>query len=217
VQSEDQLAQTPTSSFAQPEPEEDSTHGRIGYGSYGRFTPAAMAVVMVVALAAIGIYQWDRSNGDSDPPRLAGNPAPDVTLSLFNGQQLRLSDYRGSIVVLNFWASWCEPCKEEAPLLQNIDPNAVPAGASVAVIGVDLKNDKPENARAFLAENGITYQTGQDTGGEERYRGPIEIEFGIAANYPTTIFIRPDGVIDSVYIGQIDQESLNRSIAAAVD
>jgi cytochrome c biogenesis protein CcmG/thiol:disulfide interchange protein DsbE len=197
--------------------EEETTHGRIGYGAYGRFTPAAMAVVMVVALAAIGIYQWDRTNGDSDPPRLAGQPAPDVTLSLFNGQELRLSDYRGSIVVLNFWASWCDPCKEEAPLLQNIDPNAVPAGSSVAVIGVDLKNDNPDNARAFIADHGITYPTGQDTGGDHQYRGPIEVAFGIAPNYPTTIFIRPDGVIDSVYIGQIDQESLNRSIAAAVE
>jgi cytochrome c biogenesis protein CcmG/thiol:disulfide interchange protein DsbE len=172
---------------------------------------------MVVALAAIGLYQWDRSSGDSKPPRLAGKPAPEATLSLFNGQEFRLSDYRGSIVVLNFWASWCGPCKEEAPLLQNIDPNAVPDGATVAVIGVDLKNDKPDNARAFLTEHAITYPTGQDIGGELAYRGPIEVAFGISQNYPTTIFIRPDGVIDSVYIGQIDQDSLNRSIAAAVD
>ena len=201
----------------QPEAEEESAHGRIGYGSYGRFTPAAMAVIMIVALAAIGFYQWDRSSGNGKPPRLAGKPAPEVTLSLFNGQELRLSDYRGSIVVLNFWASWCDPCKAEAPLLQHIDPRAVPDGATIAVIGVDLKNDKANDARAFIAEHGITYPTGQDTGGELAYRGPIEVAFGIAPNYPTTIFIRPDGVIDSVYIGQIDQESLNRSIAAAVD
>jgi cytochrome c biogenesis protein CcmG/thiol:disulfide interchange protein DsbE len=176
-----------------------------------------MAIVMVVALVGIGIYQWNRSNADSTPPRLVGKPAPEVTLSTFDGQQLHLADYRGSIVVLNFWASWCAPCKEEAPLLQNVDPNAVPAGARVAVVGVDLKNDKPDDARAFIAENGITYPTGQDTGGDLPYRGPIEVAFGIAANYPTTIFIRPDGIIDSVYIGQIDQDSLNRSIAAAAE
>jgi cytochrome c biogenesis protein CcmG/thiol:disulfide interchange protein DsbE len=211
VQTDDQLAPSA------PLIEEDSDHGRIGYGAYGRFTPAAMALIIVITLTAVGIYQWDGASGDSKPRRLAGEPAPDIALALFNGQQLRLSDYRGSIVVLNFWASWCAPCKEEAPLLQNIDANAVPEGATVDVIGVDLKNDKPEDARAFIAEHGITYATGQDAGGDLPYRGPIEVAFGIAPNYPTTIFIRPDGIIDSVYIGQIDQESLTKSIAAAAE
>jgi cytochrome c biogenesis protein CcmG/thiol:disulfide interchange protein DsbE len=215
VDSDDQIV--PTSAVPQVDQADDSEHGRIGYGQYGRFTPAVMAFVLIVALVGIGIYQLDRATGDSDPPRLAGKPAPDVSLTQFNGQQLRLSDYRGSIVVLNFWASWCDPCKAEAPLLQNIDPSAIPEGQKVAVIGVDLKNDNPDNARAFIAEHGITYPTGQDSGGDLPYRGPIEVAFGIAPNYPTTIFIRPDGIIDSVYIGQIDQASLNRSIAAAAE
>jgi cytochrome c biogenesis protein CcmG/thiol:disulfide interchange protein DsbE len=213
VQTDDQLI--PPSSALEAEDQED--HGRIGYGRYSRFTPAGIAAIIVIALLAAGISQWRHSSGDSGPPRLAGKPAPDVALDLFNGQQLRLTDYRGSIVVLNFWASWCAPCKEEAPLLQNIDPNAIPQGARVAVVGVDLKNDPTDDARTFVSDNGITYPTGQDAGGDVRYRGPIEIAFGIAANYPTTVFIRPDGIIDSVYIGQLDQETLNRSIAAAAD
>lgn len=215
MQSDDHLA--PPSSAPALDADDREDHGRIGYGRYSRFTPAAIAAVIVIALLGAGFSQWRQSSGDSKPPRLASKPAPDFSLDLFNGQQLTLSEYHGSIVVLNFWASWCGPCKEEAPLLQHIDPNAIPAGAHLAVIGVDLKNDTADDARAFVSAYGITYPTGQDTGGNIRYRGPIEVAFGIAANYPTTVFIRPDGVIDSVYIGQLDQETLNRSIAAAAN
>jgi cytochrome c biogenesis protein CcmG, thiol:disulfide interchange protein DsbE len=215
VQSNSQLTQQPDATTRDTDDQED--HGRIGYGRYSRFTPAAIAAIILIGLLAAGFSQWRHSTGDSNPPRLVGKPAPDFALDLFNGQHMQLSDYRGSIVVLNFWASWCAPCKEEAPMLQTIDPSAVPNNAHVAVIGVDLKNDQADDARAFVSDLGITYPTGQDVGGDVHYRGPIEISFGIAANYPTTVFIRPDGVIDSVYIGQLDQDALNRSIAAAAD
>lgn len=91
-----------------------------------------------------------------------GQPAPDFTLESFDGQRLRLADLSGSVVVLNFWASWCVTCAEEAPLLEQLWQNYRQRG--VLVIGVDYM-DTPAAARAYLERHGITYPNGPDRGG----------------------------------------------------
>lgn len=203
------------------EPEEDD-HDRVGYGRYGRWTPFALALLLIVTLLAIGIAnQRQQGSADRGTTLLGGTPtsslkpgalAPDFTLTLFNGQPLRLSDLRGKVVVLNFWASWCDPCKKEMSALQAV---AAGAGPNVRIVGIGLKNDKEADARAFATEHGVTYAIGRDTGaGGDPVFGPIEAAYGIVGA-PTTIVIHPDGTISAVAIGPQTEEQLRDLIQKA--
>jgi cytochrome c biogenesis protein CcmG/thiol:disulfide interchange protein DsbE len=200
-----------------PEPSHDrdsEEHGRIGYGRYGRYTPVGLAILIVATVILIGVYQQRDTDENPTPvSRLVGQPAPEVTLTLFDGTPLPLADLKGQVVVLNFWAQWCAPCKNEAPVLQAFHEAEAEHGA--VVVGVDLKNDQPERATAFVAEHGLTYPNGQDTGGSDPVHGPIEQAFGIAPLYPTTVFIAPDGTIADVYIGELNDELLREYVKSA--
>ena len=99
----------------------------------------------------------------------------------------------GQVVVLNFWASWCTPCKNEMPAFEMI---ANEGAADLQIIGVDIKNDRVDDAQDLLTELGITYDIAIDSGGEHQLYGPIEQALGLGGSYPVTVFIRPDGVID---------------------
>lgn len=160
-----------------------------------RFT-MVLAVGMVVALAAIGVLQW-RGGASSDRGAHAGETAPLFTLPAFNGQTMALASFRGQPVVLNFWASWCPPCRTEAPVLAKI---ASAQAGHVAFIGVNVR-DKEQDARAFLAEYGVPYVNVRDVDGavEPRYDS-----LGI----PFTVFISADGVIERTWIGPLDEPRL---------
>ena len=140
--------------------------------------------------------------------------APDFELTLFDGSTFHLADHRGKVVVLNFWASWCDPCRDEMPALQAA---AEAAGDEVVFVGVGAKNDDADDARAFAEEFGITYPAGQDTGGENRAYGPIQLAYNVIG-FPATFIIDSDGNIDSLTMGPIeDLDTIDDLIAAARD
>jgi cytochrome c biogenesis protein CcmG/thiol:disulfide interchange protein DsbE len=195
---------------------EGEAHGRIGYGQYGRLTPLALAALLVLGLLAIGIYRQGSGKPATKPNALIGRPAPDVTLTLLNGSPLRLADLRGSVVLVNIWASWCDPCRRESPDLEAVSKESAPHGTKVVVVGVGLKNDVDANARAFVRDLGLTYPIGRDLGGTDPTFGPIERAFGVDPNrYPETFVIRPDGTVAAVQYGQTDAKQLRRDIAQA--
>ena len=107
-----------------------------------------------------------------------------MTLTLLDGGTLRLSDLRGSVVALNFWASWCAPCQSELPRFQAISANAAQTGDPIKIIGVGLKNDYDENARDLVADLGLTFPIGRDIGGEDDRRGAIELAYGVSTYLP---------------------------------
>ena len=193
----------------------DGAHGRIGYGHYARFTPVALAALLILSLGAIGLRQRGSDAPAVWAARLTGEPAPDVTLTLLDGTPLRLADLRGSVVVLNFWASWCRPCRDEAPLLQALSDEAARSGEPTVVVGVGVRTDNDADARAFVRELGLTYPIGRDTATDAPGRGPIELTFGIPSAYPATIFIRPDGVVDRYHPGPLTAEQLHAAVAEA--
>jgi thiol:disulfide interchange protein len=96
----------------------ETDHGRVGYGRIGRYSPLVLGLVLALVVAGIWWTQRDAGPDAASLGQMAGEPAPDVTLTLLDGTPLRLSDLRGNVVVVNFWASWCEPCRAEMPELQ---------------------------------------------------------------------------------------------------
>lgn len=202
--------QSPTPSLAQG-PEENQ--GRIGYGKHmGVYTPLGLALIIIAALVAIGIYN---QRGDDIPENdiQIGANAPAIEQATINGTgDFSLAAQSGKVVIVNFWASWCDPCRNEMPMIQNA-VNANPD--ALAVVGVDVKNDSEYAAQRFLETNGITYQVVRDDSSGTTVHGPIGSAYGISTNYPTTVFISPSGKIAAFKIGELDESELNELIEKA--
>jgi cytochrome c biogenesis protein CcmG/thiol:disulfide interchange protein DsbE len=111
-------------------------------------------VVALLVLAGVKLYQVTLGP-------VASGAAPDFSLATFNGETITLSSLRGRVVVVNFWASWCEPCKDEAADLEAFWRAYKDRG--VMMIGVDYVDTETE-ARAYLAQFDITYPNGPDLG-----------------------------------------------------
>lgn len=161
---------------------------------------AVLVIGMMAAAAALGI-QLARQN-TSQPQR---GPAPDFYLKLFDGADFQLSDYRGQVVLINFWASWCPPCRDEAPELQAlyVDYQAV----GFAIVGVNMLESSREKARMFIEEFGITYPNGEDIGQE------IARLYRVQAP-PESFLIGRDGSIHQFIIGSVDYAGLSGAIEA---
>ena len=111
---------------------------------------AILLAIGLVALALLTVVGVRLARGNSQGGEVKLNPyaAPPFALNLFNGDQFRLDQARGQIVVLNFWASWCVPCKTEMPVLEGTYQHY--RGQGVQMVGVDIK-DTPEDAAAFFS------------------------------------------------------------------
>ncbi len=125
-------------------------------------------------------------------PRASG-PAPDFTLFTFSDNEITLSDLKGQVVVINFWASWCPPCKEEAPYLEEMWRKYKDQG--VMFLGVDYVDTELE-ALAYLEEFEISYPNGPDLGTEISQAYRIQ-------GVPETFFVARDGTLRGVKIGPL--------------
>ncbi len=155
----------------------------------------------VVTLLAYGFTTDPRAI----PSTLTGKPAPDFSLTLFDGRTVRLSDFRGKVVFLNFWASWCPPCRAEASLLEEAWRRY--KNEDVVFLGVNIQ-DTEQSARTFLQEFGITYPNGQDP------RSRIAINYGVYG-IPETFFIDKEGRITYKHIGALERETILAKITEA--
>jgi peroxiredoxin len=154
---------------------------------------------------------WVQRDDRSDAAplgQLTGEPAPDVTLTLLDGDSLRLADLRGDVVVLNFWASWCTPCREEMPELQTYWDETQRNGEKTTIVGVGVRTDVDQDARDFVAAGNFTYPIGRDTETDRPGIGPIETAFGVPSAYPSTVLIAPNGTVDGFHLGPLTTERL---------
>lgn len=144
-----------------------------------------VALFGLLAVIAVGLFRTQQG------PVAVGNKAPRFNLRTFEGELIRSENLEGQVVVLNFWASWCRPCEQEARELEQA--YQMFRGEGVAFLGVDYVDTEPE-ARAYLERFAITYPNGPDLGTE------ISQAFRIRG-VPETYLIDAQGRIAAVQIG----------------
>ena len=115
-----------------------------------------------------------------------------------------LTDFRGKWVLLNFWASWCPPCRDETPDLQSFFEHN--ANEGLVVLGVN-QQEKADAANTFLREFGVTYPVVLDTDGE------VSETYGVGRGLPISFLIAPSGVIEKVYFGRLSDDNFNEIAA----
>ena len=177
----------------------------------------AIAVASVVALAWPAL-PWSAGSGEiptragvvlraidgaADSPRIGGQ-APDFEWTLPGGRTQRLSDLRGRTVVLNFWATWCEPCREEMPALDR----AAQADPALAVLALDL-DESADKIDGFIAAYRITQVEPILDAGKK-----MATRYGVVG-LPTTFFIGPDGVVRHLEIRGMDAAIIRAGIEKA--
>lgn len=171
-------------------------------------SPASIAaLVAVVALVGLLAYGLSSSKPDRDIEGALAKgerkPAPKVDLPrLSGGGKASLADYRGKVVVLNFWASWCGPCRAESPLLERWHGRLKRGGGTV--LGVDVL-DVSSDARAFVRKFGLTYPMLRDGAGDTL------ASFGVGA-YPETFVIDRRGRIVATRRGPVDEHFLRQRV-----
>jgi len=166
---------------------------------------AAVAVGLVVVGIVVVLALGFRRDPHDIKTGTVGRQAPTFDLERLDGRgRIRLDDYRGRVVVLNFWASWCIPCKQENPELASVWERY--RKTDVVLIGI-VYQDSPDAAREYTERLGNTWPSGIDADGRTAIAYGV---FGI----PETYFIGPDGVIAGRHIGAIDQETLITGIEA---
>ena len=139
--------------------------------------------------------------GSLPPAPAIGHPAPDFALTGTNGQPFKLSDLRGAPVVLNFWATWCPPCRAELPELQAASERLA---GQVAVIGVN-QGEAPIDVRAFTQQLELTFLV------------PLDTQMDVSRLYlvrslPTTFFIDRSGVIRHMQVGPLTEATLAQQL-----
>jgi cytochrome c biogenesis protein CcmG, thiol:disulfide interchange protein DsbE len=165
---------------------------------------ALVGITALFALLLYGVLQGEDETGIDEALADGRRPsAPALTLpNLSAPGKGSLDDYRGKVVVLNFWASWCAPCRDEAPLLERWHKRIRAQGGTV--LGVDAL-DATDDAREFVRRFGITYPNIRDVSGERLK------PFGIAA-YPETFVIDRRGRIAALVRGPVTERFLEQEI-----
>lgn len=175
-----------------------------------RMSPARLRVLRLLAFVLmpalfVGFIAFTLLR-TAPPDTLVGSDLPDFTLKLLGSDAtLSAADLEGKAVVLNFWASWCDPCVEEAPDLQAAYTKYQDRG--VVVLGVNVQ-DSERDARAFVEEFGVTYPIVRDPN-LTLYR-----ELGVRG-LPETFFVNPEGVFIGVGSGrQVGQSGTTKTLGA---
>jgi thiol-disulfide isomerase/thioredoxin len=174
-----------------------------------RSPPALIVVAFVVALMLYVGYHHARPSGLAIAPRLTTSSlAPDFSLQSLEGQTLRLSDLRGKAVLLNFWATWCGPCKIEMPWFVELQNQYAAQG--LQIVGIAMDDASKEDISKFAKDMGVNYPIliGKEAVGNE---------YGGVPALPETFLIGRDGKIVDKILGLRGKAELEDAIKKALD
>jgi len=163
---------------------------------------AFLAVCAVLGLLAFGLL----SKGETQIA--VGDPVPDRELPVLGGSgQGSIADYRGRWVLVNLWASWCTPCRQEAPELQRFAQRY--RKRDVSVLGIDVQ-DNSDDALAFLHDYGVDYPQLRSVGDER------SAAFG-STGVPENFLVDPEGRLALIWRGPVDTEFLEQQVVPKVE
>jgi cytochrome c biogenesis protein CcmG, thiol:disulfide interchange protein DsbE len=154
-----------------------------------------------VALGALIIFSGDNPTGETSRrlPPTVGSPVEDFELQMLDGERRSLSSYAGTPIVMNFWATWCPPCKEEMPLL---DQFAEQYAGEVVILGINY-NEEERVVQEYVSAEGIKFPIMLD------FTGAVSTQYFVR-NYPTTFFIDAEGVLRAQHLGLLTEDLLGR-------
>jgi peroxiredoxin len=177
-----------------------------------RQTLSLMVVAVVVLLVLV--FEGHR-NRLSSRSAVSGNgkgqTAPDFTMKSLEGKPVRLSDLRGKAVVLNFWATWCEPCKIEMPWFVGFQKQYGANG--LQVVGVSMGDDSPDEVAKFAKTMGVNYLI---LAGTDKEREPVADLYGGIQFLPVTVYIDREGKIVDKIFGLKGRAEIEDSIKKAL-
>jgi cytochrome c biogenesis protein CcmG, thiol:disulfide interchange protein DsbE len=163
---------------------------------------ASLAVLAVIGLLGFGLF----SKGETS--LAVGDPVPDEALPVLDGEgEGEVADYRGHWVLVNLWASWCVPCRQEAPVLDRFARRY--RKRNVRVLGIDVQ-DNSEDALAFLHEYEVDYPQLRSVGAERSEA------FG-STGVPENFLVDPEGKLAFIWRGPVDEAILQKQIVPIVE
>lgn len=170
------------------------------------FRKSAIAIAALIVVGFLGILVWGMLNKQPitglSGVTMVNRPAPDFSLTTFEGAKISMEDLRGKPVIINFWASWCPPCRIEAPLLERTWRAYKNRG--LIFLGINIQ-DRKEDALSYIREFDVTYPNGPDPTGE------ITIDYGVSG-LPVTFFISRKGEVVRRWVGAVEPGVLISSI-----
>ena len=167
-----------------------------------------IVVAMVVSIMLVfGIQKARHNSASLGGSKLQNQPAPDFSLNALDGKTLKLSDYRGKAVLLNFWATWCEPCKIEMPWFVDLQKKYGPQG--LQVVGVAMDDAPVKDISDFAQKMGVNYPI--LIGKEE-----VGTQYGGVQYLPSTFYISRDGKIVDRVFGLVSRSEIEANIQKAL-
>jgi peroxiredoxin len=174
-----------------------------------------IVVAMLVSLMLVFGFNMARRHHETPESKAAsklqGQPAHDFTLQSLDGKTVRLSDYRGKAVLLNFWATWCEPCKLEMPWFVELQKEYGPQG--LQVVGVAMDDADFSDIAKFAKEMNVDYPI---LVGKESVRDSIGSDYGGVPFLPESFFISRDGIVMDKVLGLKSKSDIEDSIKKAL-
>jgi peroxiredoxin len=161
----------------------------------------------VVALCLLGLYIASRRTAHRPRPTASGNLAPDFTVTDIDNHKLSLADYKGKVVLLDFWATWCAPCRTEIPHFVEMQNKYGPDGFQVIGISMD---DDAQPVREFYRQYKLNYPVAVgDDKLAERYGGVLGL--------PVNFIIDREGRIHAKYLGATDVSVFDQEVKTLLE